>query len=80
MIIIFITNFLYFMSILIIQNNKRVCQQIIFSFIFLGFLVYSKYKLNCHLLKFKLVVNDKDEYERLKLAIKRKINEIIKID
>ena len=42
--------------------------------------VKSQTKNNLAILKFKLVVNDKDEYERLKSAIKRKINEIIKIE
>ncbi len=42
--------------------------------------VRSQTKNNLAILKFKLVVNDKDEYERLKSAIKRKINEIIKIE
>jgi GTP diphosphokinase / guanosine-3',5'-bis(diphosphate) 3'-diphosphatase len=42
--------------------------------------VRSQTKGNLAILKFKLVVNDKDEYERLKSAINRKISDVIKIE
>jgi GTP pyrophosphokinase len=42
--------------------------------------VRSQTKGNLAILKFKLVVDDKDEYERLKSAINRKINDVIKIE
>jgi len=42
--------------------------------------VRSQTKGNLAILKFKLVVNDKDEYERLKSAINRKISDLIKIE
>jgi len=42
--------------------------------------VRSQTKGNLAILKFKLVVDDKDEYERLKLAINRKISDVIKIE
>jgi guanosine-3',5'-bis(diphosphate) 3'-pyrophosphohydrolase len=42
--------------------------------------VRSQTKGNLAILKFKLVVDDKDEYERLKSAINRKISDVIKIE
>jgi len=42
--------------------------------------VRSQTKGNLAILKFKLVVDDKDEYERLKAAIKRRISDVIKIE
>jgi RelA/SpoT family (p)ppGpp synthetase len=42
--------------------------------------VRSQTKGKLAILKFKLVVNDKDEYERLKSAINRKISDVIKIE